>query len=97
MPITGSWIQTAEVSFHRNLNFSQLKWQKNFYKWVHNAQSNFFSSEFYYVDCSCQAGDFSFKLVASSKILVAMVTKVVATWRVVKKILHISLTLLAMN
>ena len=31
---------------------------------------------------SRQAGDFCFNLVASSKILVAMVTKMVLTWRV---------------
>ena len=63
MPIIGSWNQTAEVSFYRNLNFSQLKWQNNFYKWIHNAQSNFFyCPEFYYVDFSRRAGDFSFKL-----------------------------------
>ena len=54
-----------------------------FYKWSRNAQSNFFfCPEFYHVDFSRGAGDFSFKLVASSRILVAMATKVVATWKV---------------
>ena len=56
-----------------------------FYKWIHNAQSNFFFVQNFIVDFSRQAGDFSFKLVASSKILVAMVTKVVVTWRVVQR------------
>ena len=80
MPIIGSWNQTAEVSFYRNLNFSQLKWQNNFFKWIHNAQSNFSVRNF----ITLILGEFSFKLVASSKILVAMATKVVATWRVAR-------------
>ena len=50
-----------------------------FYKWIHNAQSNFFfCPEFYHIYFSPRPGDFSFKLVASAKILVAMVTKLVA-------------------
>ena len=59
-----------------------------FYKWIHNAQQTFFCPEFYNVDFSRRAGDFSFKLVASAKILVAMATKVVATWRVDLKWQH---------
>ena len=42
----------------------------------------FFCPDYYHVDFSRRAGDFRFKLVASSKILVAMATKMVATWRV---------------
>ena len=41
-----------------------------------------FCPDFYSVDFSGWAGDFCFKLVTSSKILVAMATKMVATWRV---------------
>ena len=36
----------------------------------------------YHIDFSRRAGDFHFKVVVSSKILVAMATKMVATWRV---------------
>ena len=54
-----------------------------FNEWIHNAHSIFLGPEFYHVDFSRLAGgDFRFKLVASFKILVAMATKMVATWRV---------------
>jgi len=43
----------------------------------------FFCPDFYHVDFSRRAGDICFKLVARSKILVAMATKMVETWRVV--------------
>ena len=54
-----------------------------FNKWIHNAHNMFFfCPDYYHVDFSRRVGDFRFKLVASSKILVAMATKMVATWRV---------------
>ena len=53
-----------------------------FHKWIHNAHATFFCLEFCPVDFSRRSGDFRFKLVASCKILVAMATKMVATWRV---------------
>ena len=45
--------------------------------------TSFVCPEFYPVAFSRWSGDFRFKLVASSKILVAMATKMVATCRVV--------------
>ena len=42
----------------------------------------FFCPDSYHVNFSYRPGDFGFKLVASSKIQVAMATKMVATWRV---------------
>ena len=82
MPIIGSWNQTVELSFYLNLNFSRLKWQKNlnFTSEFITLRAIFFLSG--HVDFSRWAGDLCFKLVASAKILVAMATKVVATWRV---------------
>ena len=84
--ILGSWNQTVELSFNFSLNFSRLKSQMTdelkFHKWIQNAHSTFFCLEFYPFDFSHQSGDLRFKLVASSKILVAMATKMVATWRV---------------
>ena len=53
-----------------------------FNKLIHNVHSIFLGTHFYHVDFSRQACDFCFKLVASFKILVAMTTKMVATWRV---------------
>ena len=54
-----------------------------FNKWIHNAHSIFLRGpDFYHVDFSRWAGDFHFKLVPSFKILVAMATKTVVTWRV---------------
>ena len=86
LSILGSWIQMVELSFHFSLNFSSLKSQMtdelNFHKWIHNTHSTFFCREFYPIDFSCWGGDLGFKLVASSKILVTMATKMVATWRV---------------
>ena len=69
-----------------NLNFIWLKWQKNlnFTSEFITLRAIFFCLEFYHLDFSRCAGDFSFKLAASSKILVAMATKVVATWRVAR-------------
>ena len=55
-----------------------------FNKLIHNAHSIFLGLDFYHVDFSCRAGDFCFKSVASFKILVAMATKMVATWRVAR-------------
>ena len=52
-----------------------------FHKWIHNAHSTFYCPEFYLVDFSHRSDDLQFKLV--TKILVAMATKMVATWRVV--------------
>ena len=67
-----------------SFNFSGLKWETKL-----NLTSEFimnpafsFCPDFYSVDFSGWAGDFCFKLVTSSKILVAMATKMVATWRV---------------
>lgn len=50
----------------------------------------FFCPVYYHVDFSRRAGDFRFKLVASSKILVAMATKMVATGGL---LIHIVLSL----
>ena len=74
----------VELSIYLNLNFSQLKWQKNlnFTSEFITLRAIFFCPEFYHVDFIRRAGDFSFKLGASAKILVTMATKVIKTWRV---------------
>ena len=73
--------------FYFCLSFSRLKWQMK----LNLTRSEFITLaaflgglDFYHVDFSRRAGDFRFKLVASFKILVAMATKMVATWRVVR-------------
>ena len=68
------------ISFYFCLNFGRLKWQKNkFHKWIPNAQRIFSvrmivwtSSQFFLIDFSCQAGNFHFKLVTISKILITV-------------------------
>ena len=75
----------VKLSFYLNLYCSWLKWQNlNFTSKFKTLRAIFFRPEFYHDDFSRRAGDFILKLVTRSKILVAMVTKVVATWRVDK-------------
>ena len=83
IPIIGSWNQTIELSFYLNLNFSRLKWQKNLNftsEFIRlSSEQFFFRPKFYHDDFSCRAGDFIFKLVASSKFLVAMAGSISCT------------------
>ena len=80
----GSGNLTVETLFYFCLSFSRLKCQMKL-----NLTSEFITltaffggPDIYHADFSPQAGDFHFKLVASFKILVAMATKMVTTWRV---------------
>ena len=75
-------IGSGIVPFYFGLNFSGLKWQKNlvllsiFITWL---RAFFAVQIIVHSSFSCQNGNFCFKLVASSEILVTMEAKMVAT------------------
>ena len=73
----------VELSFYLNLNFSRLKWQKNLnFTSEFITLSNFFSVRNFITLILVAGLATSVSKFQNSKILVAMATKVVATWRV---------------